>query len=420
LPTQLEITAIFNQNIPIRKTPDKSGVFYFCNMEFIHYNPTRILFGKDQYNGIAEQIKSCTSNNKILLAFGGGSIQSNGIYSKVKEQLTDFEVTDFGGIEANPEFDTLMKAVEIVKSKEIGFILAVGGGSVIDGVKFICGAVNYKGEDPWDVLSRKDGCVFEEALPFGTVLTLPATGSEANSGAVISRSSFQEKRTMGGPAFFPKFSICDPSVVKTLPKRQIANGIVDSFVHTLEQYITYPTENLLQERQAEAILSTLIEIAPKLIHNPADEKSAANLMWCATHALNGNLRCGVPTDWTTHMIGHEMTAMYGIDHARTLAIILPRLYSNQLENKNEKLIQYGRRVWKIEDEDQNIPKIAIDKTETFFQSLGIETKISAYSKETNSIAETIRERFIERGWTEMGERKAITPNDVYSIVEQSI
>lgn len=420
MPTQLEITAIFNQKIPIRKTPDISGVFYFCNMEFIHYNPTRILFGKDQYNGIAEQIKSCTSNNKILLAFGGGSIQSNGIYSKVKEQLTDFEVTDFGGIEANPEFDTLMKAVEIVKSKEIGFILAVGGGSVIDGVKFICGAANYKGENPWDVLSRKDGCVFDSALPFGTVLTLPATGSEANSGAVISRSPLKEKRTMGGPNFFPKFSVCDPTVVKTLPKRQIANGIIDSFVHTLEQYITYPSENLLQERQAEAILSTLIEIAPRIIDNPADEIMASNLMLCATHALNGNLRCGVPTDWTTHMIGHELTAFYGIDHARTLSIILPRLYENQIYNKREKLVQYGQRVWKLEGNDQELASLSIVKTEAFFLSLGIQTKISDYSKDTAEIADHIKQTFISRGWLQMGERQAITPDDVHSIVSKAI
>jgi len=388
-------------------------------MEFVHYNPTRILFGKDQYNSIAEHIKSCTSNNKILLAFGGGSIHSNGIYSKVREQLTEFEVTDFGGIEANPEFDTLMKAVELVRNNEIGFVLAVGGGSVIDGVKFICGAANYNG-DPWDVLSRKDDCVFDSALPFGTVLTLPATGSEANSGAVISRSPVKEKRTMGGPYFFPKFSVCDPSVVKTLPKRQIANGIVDSFVHTLEQYITYPSENLLQERQAEAILSTLIEIAPIIIENPGDEKMASNLMICATHALNGNLRCGVPTDWTTHMIGHELTAYYGIDHARTLSIILPRLYENQIDNKREKLVQYGQRVWKLEGDDQELATLAVKKTEEFFQSLGIRTKITEYSKDTSEIADRIKQTFINRGWLQMGERQAITPDDVYSIVSKSI
>jgi NADP-dependent alcohol dehydrogenase len=298
-------------------------------------------------------------------------------------------------------------------------VLAVGGGSVIDGVKFICGAVNFDG-DPWDVLSRKEGCVFDSALPFGTVLTLPATGSEANSGAVISRSPLKEKRTMGGPYFFPKFSVCDPTVVKTLPKRQIANGIVDSFVHTLEQYITYPSENLLQERQAEAILSTLIEISAAIIENPSDEKMASNLMLCATHALNGNLRCGVPTDWTTHMIGHELTAYYGIDHARTLSIILPRLYENQIDNKREKLVQYGQRVWKLEGNDQELASLSIVKTEAFFLSLGIQTKISDYSKDTAEIADHIKQTFISRGWLQMGERQAITPDDVHSIVSKAI
>jgi NADP-dependent alcohol dehydrogenase len=281
------------------------------------------------------------------------------------------------------------------------------------------GAIYYKG-DCWDVLDRKEGCVFEKAVPFGTVLTLPATGSEANSGAVISRDELKEKRTMGGPLFFPVFSFCDPSVVATLPKKQIANGIVDAFMHTLEQYLTYPTDNLLQERQAEAILQTLIEIGPGVIEHPNNYKLASNLMWCATHALNGNLRCGVPTDWTTHMIGHELTAMYGIDHARTLAIIAPRLYENQFESKKEKLVQYGKRVWNLVGTNEEIAREAIVKTETFFHSLGIHTKISEYSSDTDHIAEIIKTRFVERNWLAMGERQAITPTDVESIVLHAI
>jgi len=387
------------------------------NFEII--NPTRIVFGKDQLNRLPELCREFSLSKKILIAYGGGSIKTTGLFNKIVDHLKDFEITEFGGIEANPQFSTLMKGVDLAKEKGIDFILAVGGGSVIDGVKFMTGAFYYNG-DPWNVLDRKEGCVFENALPFGTILTLPATGSEANSGAVISRAEIQEKRTMGGPLFFPKFSFCDPTVVATLPKRQLANGIVDAYVHTLEQYLTYPTDNLLQERQAEAILNTLLEIGPKVIENPTDYKLAANLMWCATHALNGNLRCGVPTDWTTHMIGHELTALFGIDHARTLAIIAPRLYENQLLNKKEKLIQYGSRVFGLTGENDATAIKAIQETESFFQSLGIPTKVSEYTEVTSNLPQRIKQIFVDRGWIAMGEKQAITPDDVEQIVHNSI
>jgi NADP-dependent alcohol dehydrogenase len=387
------------------------------NFEII--NPTRIVFGKDQLDRLPSLINEFSASKRILLAYGGGSIKANGLFDRVMEKLHEFNVIEFGGIEANPQFETLMKGVRLAQEEKVDFILAVGGGSVIDGVKFMTGAYFYKG-DPWDVLLRKDGCAFDEALSFGTVLTLPATGSEANSGAVISRKELNEKRAMGGPLFFPKFSFLDPIVVSTLPKRQIANGIVDAFMHTLEQYLTYPSGNYLQERQAEAILSTLIEIGPRVVDQPGNYELAANLMWCATHALNGNLRCGVPTDWTTHMIGHELTAFYGIDHARTLAIIAPRLFENQFENKKQKLGQYGRRVWELKGNDDDIAKAAIQKTEQFFQSLEIPTHISDYTETSPEIPKIIRERFEERGWTEMGERKAILLSDVESIVAAAI
>lgn len=381
---------------------------------FEHYNPTRIVFGKDQLHRLTELL---IENNakKVLLAFGGGSIKSTGLHARIMDQLKGFQVVEFGGIEANPEYSTLMKAVEVSRAEKIDFILAVGGGSVIDGVKFISGAVNYLG-DPWEVLERREGCVFSEAVPFGTVLTLPATGSEANSGAVISRSEIKAKRTMGGPQFFPVFSFCDPSVVSTLPKRQIANGIIDAFMHTLEQYLTYPTDNFLQEREAEAVLSTLIEIKD-VVNKPDDYVLASNLMWCATHALNGNLRLGVPTDWATHMIGHELTALYGIDHARTLAIIAPRLYENRFEEKLEKLAQYGQRVWKLEGLTEEIANKAILKTESFFQELGVDTHISGYTDDYMGCAQRIKDLFEERGWLEMGERQSIKPSDVKAIVE---
>lgn len=382
---------------------------------FDYFNPTRILFGNERYSELPSQIANFTSGKRVLITYGGGSIFKNGVYDEVKKALVDYELFDFGGIEPNPEFDTLMKAVELIKSNQIDFVLAVGGGSVIDGTKFIVAAVPYNG-NPWDVLLRKEGCVFKEALPFGTVLTLPATGSEMNSGAVISHSPLKEKRTMGGPFLFPKFSFLAPKVVSTLPKRQIANGITDAFMHTLEQYLTFPSGNLLQERIAEGILATLIEIAPQIMDNPSNEKAAANLMWCATMALNGTLRAGVAYDWSTHMIGHELTALHGIDHARSLAIISPNLFRVKLENKREKLIQYGQRVWNLQG---NCAEEAIQKTEAFYNSLGIETKLSAYTNDVKETAATIRKRFEERGWEGLGERNDLTPAEAEKIVELS-
>ncbi len=381
-------------------------------LNFEYINPTRIVFGKDQLSRLPELLREHGATS-VLLAYGGGSIQRIGLYDRVRAQLDGFKVTDFGGIEANPEYTTLMRGVKIAKDNGVDFILAVGGGSVIDGVKFMSGAIRYPG-DPWDVMERKEGCNFEQAVPFGTILTLPATGSEANSGAVVSRSEWKAKRVMGGPLFFPKFSFCDPTLVASLPSRQLSNGIIDAYMHTLEQYLTYPTDNLLQEREAEAVLSTLIEIAD-VVNHPEDYRLAANLMWCATHALNGNLRCGVPTDWCTHMIGHELTALFGIDHARTLAIIAPRLYENRFEEKKEKLEQYGRRVWGLEGD--NVARQSIERTEKFFQKLGVDTRISAYTDDYEGCAERIADIFTERGWTEMGERGSISPEDVRMIVK---
>lgn len=388
-------------------------------LNFEIHNPTQLVFGKGQLDKLVPYIQNHYAGKKILVAYGGGSSEKTGLLDRVVKRLEDYQVTLFKGIEANPEFTTLMKAVEIIRKKEIGFILAVGGGSVIDGVKFISGAVNYPG-DPWDALIRKEGALFGDALPFGTILTLPATGSEANSGAVISRSEIQEKRTMSGPQFFPRFSFLDPTVVATLPQRQIANGIADAYVHVLEQYLTYPTGNLLQERQAEAILATLIEIAPAVVQNPGDYKAASNLMWCATQALNGNLRCGVPTDWVTHLIGHELTAFLGIDHARTLAIIAPRLFEVKFVNKKQKLAQYGKRVWKLSGSEDDIAKEAIIRTEAFFHSLDIETKISAYAKQSEGIEIKVRERFESRGWEKLGEHQDLTYFEVEEIVRRSI
>lgn len=369
-------------------------------IDFEAWNPTRVFVGKDQLDKLPEALAKYGAR-RILIVSGGQSAERIGLLPKVRSLLAAFEYSEFSGVEANPEFSTLMKAVKIAREKQVDFILAVGGGSVIDGVKFISGAIPYP-NDPWDVLMRKEGALFEEAVPFGTILTLPATGSEVNSGAVISRSELNEKRTMGGPLFFPKFSICDPSLVASLPKRQLANGIIDAYMHTLEQYLTTKYGNLLQEREAEAILSTLIEIK-EVVDNPSEYKLAYNLMLCASHALNGNLRSGSVTDWATHMIGHELTALYEIDHARTLAIIGPRLFEEQFERKKEKLAQYGRRIFGLEGDDSRVAQKAIQETELFFQSLGVKTRLSEYQVDSSQLIPHVMNKFKERGWLTLGE-----------------
>lgn len=381
--------------------------------------PTTIVFGKDQLPRISQLLKAQAADGKVIILYGGGSIERSGFLDKLKVELADLELHFFKGIEANPEYTTLMKAVEYIREHKIGYMLAVGGGSVIDGAKFISGAVNYAG-DPWDVLTQVPGCTFSSAVPFGCILTMPATGSESNSGAVISRSELKEKRTMGGPLFFPKFALLDPTFVATLPKRQIANGVIDAYTHTMEQYLTFKGENLLQERYAEGILSTLIEIGEKVLENPADYELAATLMWCANQALNGVLRCGVTTDWATHMIGHELTALHGIDHAQTLAIIAPRLYEVKFESKKAKLAQYGKRVWKLEGSDDQVARKAIAKTEEFFHKLSVKTRISEYTSDYHDTAQIIHDRFVKRGWMGLGENKDLTPKEAEYIVNQAI
>lgn len=384
-------------------------------LNFELYNPTNLIFGKGQTEKLGQLVPK---NSRILLAYGGGSIFKNGVYDQVKAALQDFEIVEFGGIEPNPRYETLMKAVTVIREQKLDFILAVGGGSVIDGVKFISAAVHFDG-NPMEILHKRL-LIKENAMPFGTVLTLPATGSEMNSGAVITINETQEKLSFGGSALFPKFSICDPTVIASLPKRQLQNGVVDAFTHVMEQYLTYPHDALLQDRIAEGILQTLVEIGPDVVENPTDYKLAANFMWSCTMALNGLIQKGVPTDWATHMIGHELTALYEIDHARTLAIIGPNLYRVLFETKKEKLAQYGERIWKVTGETvEEKATQAIEKTVQFFHTMGMDTKISNYTTDYEKTADFIVDRFAERGWKAMGERQNITLEKVREIVEMS-
>ncbi|WP_445714412.1 iron-containing alcohol dehydrogenase [Flavobacterium sp.] len=386
-------------------------------LNFELYNPVNYVFGKGQ---IAKLTELVPSNTKILLAYGGGSIFKNGVYDQVKAALPNHDIVEFGGIEPNPRFETLMKAVEIIRAEKIGFILAVGGGSVIDGVKFISAAVNFEGDEA-DILKKR--ILFKDVatvIPFGTVLTLPATGSEMNSGAVVTIEATQEKLTLGGSALFPVFSIVDPTVITSLPKRQLQNGVVDAFTHVMEQYLTYTHDALLQDRISESILQTLIEIGPDVVENPTDYKLASNFVWSATMALNGLIQKGVPSDWATHMIGHELTALYEIDHARTLAIIGPNLYRVMFDTKKDKLAQYGQRVWNIQgNSTEEIAEKAIEKTVEFFHKMGMKTKISENAENIEKTADFIVNRFEERGWKAMGEKQNITLEKVRAIVEMS-
>ena len=385
-------------------------------LNFELYNPTNLVFGKGQIEKLSTLVPQ---GAKILLAYGGGSIFKNGIHEQVINNLKGFEIVEFAGIEPNPHFETLMKAVAIIKEQNIDFILAVGGGSVIDGVKFISAAVNFDG-NPIDILQKrvltKD---VSKIIPFGTILTLPATGSEMNSGGVVTIQSTQEKLSFGSSALFPKFSICDPTVIESLPKRQLQNGVVDAYTHVLEQYLTYPHEGYLQDRIAESILQTLIQVGPDVVEKPTDYALASNFMWSCTMALNGLIQKGVPSDWATHMIGHELTALYGIDHARTLAVVGPNLYRVMFETKKGKLAQYGKRIFNLTGTDDEIANEAINKTVEFFHTMGMDTKLSDYTKDFDKTADFIVNRFEERGWLGLGEKQNITLEKVKSIVEMS-
>lgn len=383
---------------------------------FDFFNPTHIVFGKDRLRELDNLVPTSA---KVLILFGGGSIKKFGTLEKVIDALKDRKIFKFGGIEPNPKFETLMKAVDIVKNENIDFLLAVGGGSVIDGTKFVNLAANYKGENTADLLINNSALgKVQTSISIGTVITLPATGSEMNSGAVISYN--HGKFFVISPLSFPKFSILDPTLTFTLPPSQIANGIVDTFIHVVEQYVTYPAEGRFQDRAAEGILQTLIEIGKQTIDDPEDYNSRANLVWSATMALNGLIGSGVPQDWTTHMIGHELTAIFGLDHGKTLAILQPSVWQIRKENKREKLLQYAERVWNItEGDDDSKIDSAINKTRAFFEDLGIKTHLSDYDITSDKIDDVIV-ALEKHGMTALSETGDLTPNICREILENAL
>ena len=383
--------------------------------QFNFYNPTKIIFGRDRFNELDYLVPK---DAKILVLYGGGSVKKFGTLDRVLAALPNREILEFGGIEANPRYETLMKAVDLVRAEKIDFLLAVGGGSVIDGTKFIALASYYEG-DGLDLLrDRSITANLKQALPLAAVLTLAATGSEMNRGGVV--SSPIGKLGFGNDLVFPKFSLVDPSLTFTLPETQVANGVVDTFVHVMEQYMTYPAEGRFQDRTSEGILKTLIEIGRATIDNPTDYDLRANLVWCATMGLNGLIGAGVPQDWATHRIGHELTTLFGIDHAKTLAIIMPSLWNIMRETKREKLLQYGERVLNITtgSEENRIDQI-IETTRQFFESLGIKTRLSDYGIGADQI-DSILAALESHHMTALGERGEITLEISRKILEGAL
>ena len=341
-------------------------------LNFTFHNPTKIHFGQGQIEKITLEIPA---DARVLVTYGGGSIKSNGVYQQVSSALENHQWFEFSGIEPNPSYDTLIKALELIKSHEIDYLLAVGGGSVVDGTKFIAAAALFEGDDPWDILAK--GQSFTQALPIGVVLTLPATGSESNGNSVVTRDG--SKLAFSSPLVQPLFAVLDPQVSLSLSDRQISNGVVDAFVHIMEQYLTYPVDGKVQDRFAEGLLLSLIEEGPKALTTAGkkDMDIRGNIMWTATMALNGLIGAGVPQDWATHMIGHELTGGYGIDHARTLSIVLPAVMKVCREGKQAKLLQYAERVWQLKegDAEQRINE-AIRLTEAFFKEMAVPVRLS--------------------------------------------
>ncbi|MBG9995717.1 iron-containing alcohol dehydrogenase [Pseudoalteromonas sp. NZS127_1] len=380
-------------------------------MKFSYVNPTLIQFGQEQIASLTDLI---AKDQKVLVVYGGGSIKKNGVYDQVAAALEGFDWVEFSGVGANPTIEVLDQAVKICKEQDIDFVLGVGGGSVIDGVKYIAASAVYDGEG-WDIPTGKHKVT--SALPIGAVLTLPATGSESNQGSVVSKAATKQKLPFMSPAVQPKFAIMDPDVMKTLPQRQLVNGLVDAWVHTCEQYLTFPETALVQEGYAEALLRTLKTLGDNFENQ--DDAWRANLMWAANQALNGLIGSGVSQDWATHMIGHELTAAYGVDHARSLAIVQPSLLRNQFAVKKAKLEQMGKNVFGLEQSDDLAEKTIL-AIEAFYHSLDVATQLTEHGDDKAAAIDNIIGKLEAHGMLALGENQAITLKESREILEQAV
>ncbi len=380
-------------------------------MKFSYVNPTLIQFGQQQIASLTDLI---AKDQKVLVVYGGGSIKKNGVYDQVAAALEGFDWVEFSGVGANPTIEVLDQAVKICKEQDIDFVLGVGGGSVIDGVKYIAASAVYDGEG-WDIPTGKHKVT--SALPIGAVLTLPATGSESNQGSVVSKAATKQKLPFMSPAVQPKFAIMDPDVMKTLPQRQLVNGLVDAWVHTCEQYLTFPEGALVQDGYAEALLKALKVLGDNFENQ--DDAWRANLMWSANQALNGLIGSGVSQDWATHMIGHELTAAYGVDHARSLAIVQPSLLRNQFAVKKAKLEQMGKNVFGLEQSDDLAEK-TIQAIEAFYHSLDVATQLTEHGEDKAAAIDNIIGKLEAHGMLALGENQAITLKESREILEQAV
>ncbi len=380
---------------------------------FQYANPTRICFGEGQIARLPELIPV---GSRLLVLYGGGSIKQNGVYDQLTQALAGREWLEFPGIGANPQYDQLMEAVDLVKRERIDFLLAVGGGSVVDGTKFVAAAACFEGDDPWEIL--RDKAPIKGALPLGCVLTLPATGSESNPAAVVSRG--EAKLSFYNPLVQPVFAVLDPATTYSLPPRQVGNGVVDAFVHILEQYLTFPVGGEVQDRLAEGLLQVLVDNGPRALAEPTNYQVRANLMWAASLALNGLIGRGVPQDWSTHAIGHQLTALHGLDHAQSLAVVLPSLLREQAAQKQEKLAQFAERVWHSSREDKALRiEEAIIRTEQFFQQMGVGTRLADYGLSEGCIP-GICSNLKRFGLTALGEQQDIDPDKVARILSHAL
>lgn len=380
---------------------------------FQYANPTRVCFGEGQIAKLSELIPA---GSRLLVLYGGGSIKQNGVYDQLTQALAGREWLEFPGIGANPQYDQLMEAVDLVKRERIDFLLAVGGGSVVDGSKFVAAAARFEGDDPWEILLHK--APVKAALPLGCVLTLPATGSESNPAAVVSRG--EAKLSFMNPLVQPVFAVLDPTTTYSLPPRQVGNGVVDAFVHILEQYLTFPVGGEVQDRLAEGLLQVLVDNGPRALAEPTNYQVRANLMWAASLALNGLIGRGVPQDWSTHAIGHQLTALHGLDHAQSLAVVLPSLLREQAAQKQEKLAQFAERVWHSSREDKALRiEEAIIRTEQFFQQMGVGTRLADYGLDARCIP-GICSNLKLFGLTALGEQQDIDPDKVARILSHAL
>ena len=384
-------------------------------LDFTFHNPTKIIFGKETIQQIASEIPK---NARVLITYGGGSARQNGALNEVQAALTGYDMTEFSGIEPNPEYETLLKGMTLAREKKIDFLLAIGGGSVIDGTKFMAAAIPFQG-DP-SLLLDQAGSAIERALPVGAIVTLPASGSEMNNRAIITRKALMVKKGIRNPCLFPVFSVLDPTKTYTLPLRQVGNGVVDTFVHILEQYLTYPVGGMVQDRLAEGLLHVLIAEGPKALIEPDNYTVRANLMWAATLGLNGLIGAGVPQDWAAHRSGYELTMLYGLDHAQTLAILVPAMLQIRAAGKWQKLLQYAERVWNIDSGSEAMRvQAAIDQTRFFFERMSLPTTLSGYGINQVDVEQIIT-RLQEHGLAAMGEIQDVTADVMRKILNLSL